>query len=289
MINAQTKLFGLLGNPVGHSLSPFMQNIFLEQCGVNGVYLAFAVAPDKVGDALRGMFALGVQGANVTIPYKEAVIPYLCGMSKAAQACNAVNTLIYTEKGYYGDNTDGAGLLAALAREHDWRPEGRKILLVGAGGAAKGVSVAMALQGAAEICIANRSGAHAEALAEQIEKLGNVKVTAIPLEQLQREELYSQYHTIVNTTSLGMSPHVERMIPLRAELLGAEHLVVDLVYNPLETKLLRTAKEHGAKTASGLGMLLYQGALAFEAWTGKGVDPELVRQQLIAQLSGLAQ
>ena len=273
MINAQTKLFGLLGNPVGHSLSPFMQNIFLEQCGVNGVYLAFAVAPDKVGDALRGMFALGVQGANVTIPYKEAVIPYLCGMSKAAQACNAVNTLIYTEKGYYGDNTDGAGLLAALAREHDWRPEDRKILVVGAGGAARGVSVAMALQGAAEICIANRSAEHAAALAEQIESLGNVKAMAVPLEQLQKEALYTQYHTIVNTTSLGMSPHVERMIPLRAELLDAEHLVVDLVYNPLETRLLRTAKEHGAKTASGLGMLLYQGALAFEAWTGKAVDP----------------
>ena len=242
-----------------------------------------------MGDALRGMFALGVQGANVTIPYKEAVIPYLCGMSKAAQACNAVNTLIYTEKGYYGDNTDGAGLLAALAREHDWRPEDRKILVVGAGGAARGVSVAMALQGAAEICIANRSAEHAAALAEQIESLGNVKAMAVPLEQLQKEALYTQYHTIVNTTSLGMSPHVERMIPLRAELLDAEHLVVDLVYNPLETRLLRTAKEHGAKTASGLGMLLYQGALAFEAWTGKAVDPEPVRQRMIAQLSGAAQ
>lgn len=284
MIDARTKLFGLLGNPVGHSLSPFMQNHFLEQCGVNGVYLAFAVAPDKVGDALRGIFALGVQGANVTIPYKEAVIPYLCGMSKAAQACGAVNTLIYTDKGYYGENTDGAGLLASLAAEHGWQAAGKRVLLVGAGGAARGVSVAMALEGAAEICIANRSAEHAAALAEQIEKLGNVKVTAISLEELQQEALYARYSTIVNTTSLGMSPHVERMIPLRAELLGPQHLVADLVYNPLETKLLRTAREQGAKTASGLGMLLYQGALAFEAWTGKHVEPESLRQQLIAQL-----
>ena len=114
MIDAKTKLFGLLGNPVGHSMSPFMHNIFLQQCGINGVYLAFAVESGQVGAAMQGMYALGVQGCNVTIPHKEAVIPYLCGMSKAAEACGAVNTLIYTPEGYYGDNTDGAGLLAAL-------------------------------------------------------------------------------------------------------------------------------------------------------------------------------
>ena len=106
MIDAKTKLFGLLGNPVGHSMSPFMHNIFLQQCGVNGVYLAFAVESGQVGAAMQGMYALGVQGCNVTIPHKEAVIPYLCGMSKAAEACGAVNTLIYTPEGYYGDNTD---------------------------------------------------------------------------------------------------------------------------------------------------------------------------------------
>ena len=93
-IDAKTKLFGLLGNPVGHSMSPFMHNIFLEQCGINGVYLAFSVEKESIGNAIRGMHALGVQGANVTIPHKEAVIPYLCGMSKAAQACGAVNTMI---------------------------------------------------------------------------------------------------------------------------------------------------------------------------------------------------
>ena len=104
-IDAKTKVFGLLGNPVGHSMSPFMHNIFLEQCGINGAYMAFAVEKENIGAAVRGMHALGIQGANVTIPHKEAVIPYLCGMSKAAQACGAVNTLIYTPEGYYGDNT----------------------------------------------------------------------------------------------------------------------------------------------------------------------------------------
>ncbi len=267
-INAKTKLFGLLGDPVGHSMSPFMQNCFLQQCNIDGVYLAFAVKKERIGEVMRGMHAMGVQGANVTIPHKEAVIPYLCGMSKAAQACGAVNTLIYKENGYYGDNTDGAGLLAALEAKHSWKAKGQNILIIGAGGAAKGVAVAMALEGAAEICIANRTLEKAEQLAEQIAGLSNTKTSAIAMQELQKKELYQQYGTIVNTTSLGMSPKVDDMAPVCVDALTTQHLVVDLIYNPMETKLLRLAREQGAQTASGLGMFIYQGVLAFEAWNG---------------------
>ncbi len=286
MIDAKTKLFGLLGNPVGHSMSPFMHNIFLQQCGVNGVYLAFAVESGQVGAAMQGMYALGVQGCNVTIPHKEAVIPYLCGMSKAAEACGAVNTLIYTPEGYYGDNTDGAGLLAALEVKHSWKAAGQNILLVGAGGAAKGVSVAMALQGAAKICIANRSAEKAEQLAAQIAQISGTQTEVVSLDGLQDRALYEQYGTIVNTTSLGMSPHVDDMIPICIEGLTSRHLVVDLIYNPLETKLLCLAREQGAQTASGLGMFLYQGVLAFEAWTGVRPDTGQMEQLLMERLSG---
>ncbi len=286
MIDAKTKLFGLLGNPVGHSMSPFMHNIFLEQCGVNGAYLAFAVEPGQVGAAIQGMYALGVQGCNVTIPHKEAVIPYLCGMSKAAEACGAVNTLIYTPEGYYGDNTDGAGLLAALEAKNGWKAAGQNILLVGAGGAAKGVSVAMALQGAAKICIANRSVDKAQRLAAQIAALSDTQAEAVSLDALQDAALYEQYSTIVNTTSLGMSPNVDAMIPIRVDALTSGHLVVDLIYNPLETKLLRLAREQGAQTASGLGMFLYQGVLAFEAWNSVRPDTSQMEQLLIERLSG---
>lgn len=286
MIDAQTKLFGLLGNPVGHSMSPFMHNIFLEQCEINGAYLAFAVEKENIGAAVRGMHALGVQGCNVTIPHKEGVIPYLCGMSKAAQACGAVNTLIYTPDGYLGDNTDGAGLLAALEAKHHWQADGQHILLVGAGGAAKGVSVAMALQGAAKLCIANRSMEKAERLAAQIAELNAAEVETISLQELENPELYEQYSTIVNTTSLGMSPNLDNMIPVNIQALRPEHLVVDLIYNPLETKLLRLAREQGAQTASGLGMFIYQGVLAFEAWTGVRPIADAIEAQLIAKLSG---
>ena len=284
MIDATTKLFGILGNPIGHSMSPFMQNLFLEQSGINGVYLAFAVEQDRIGDAVRGMHALGVQGCNVTIPHKEAVIPHLCGMSKAAQACGAVNTLIYTPDGYYGDNTDGAGLLAALKAKHQWKAAGQHILLVGAGGAAKGVSVAMALQGAAKICIANRSMEKAEHLAEQIASLSDTKTEVLAMQELQDSALYAQYSTVVNTTSLGMTPNVDSMIPVCIDALTPQHLVVDLIYNPLETRLLRLARQRGAQTASGLGMFLYQGVLAFEAWTGIRPETAGMEQKLIEKL-----
>ncbi len=284
-INAETKLFSLLGDPVGHSMSPFMQNHFLKQCEINGAYLAFGVKKEKIGEVLRGMHAMGVQGANVTIPHKQAVIPYLCGMSKAAQACGAVNTLIYTENGYYGDNTDGAGLLAALEAKHGWKAEGQNILIIGAGGAAKGVAVAMALQGAADICIANRTVEKAEQLAEQIANLSDTKTAVITMQDLQNRDLYQQYSTIVNTTSLGMSPKVDDMAPVCIDALTEQHLVVDLIYNPMETKLLRLASEQGAQTASGLGMFIYQGVLAFEAWNGVRPQTDDIEEALIEKLT----
>lgn len=283
-IDAGTKLYGLLGNPVGHSMSPFMQNLFLEQCGINGVYLAFAVEQNDIGAVLRGMHAMGVAGCNVTIPHKEAVIPHLCGMSKAAAACGAVNTLIYTQDGYYGDNTDGAGLLAALEANHNWTANGKQVLVIGAGGAAKGVAVAMALAGAEKICIANRTLEKAEQLAEQIAALSSTRTEAIDMDALQDTALYQQYHTIVHTTSVGMYPNMDAMVPIRIDALTAQHLVVDLIYNPLETKLLRMAREQGAQTASGLGMFIYQGVLAFEKWNNVRPDVTEIEALLIEKI-----
>ncbi|MBQ2014020.1 MAG: shikimate dehydrogenase, partial [Peptococcaceae bacterium] len=233
-----------------------------------------------------GMHAMGLQGANVTIPHKEAVIPYLCGMSKAAEACGAVNTLIYTPDGYYGDNTDGAGLLAALEVKNGWQAAGKRILIIGAGGAAKGVAVAMALQGAEEICIANRTIEKAEQLAAQIAGLSDTKTSAVAMDRLADEDLYTAYTTIVNTTSLGMSPNVDDMPPVNIGALSESHLVVDLIYNPMETKLLRLAKAQGAQIASGLGMFVYQGVLAFEKWTGKTPgNVDAIEAQLIERLT----
>lgn len=284
MIDAKTKLYGLLGNPVGHSLSPFLQNYFLQQAGINGVYLAFAVEGKEIGQVLAGLHGLGVGGCNVTIPHKEAVIPHLVGMSKAAEACGAVNTLIYSPEGYYGDNTDGAGLLAALEAKHQWHSRDKRILMIGAGGAAKGVAMAMAMAGAQDILLVNRTMKRAEQLAEQIRAYSAARVQVLPMEELSNGSLYQQVDTVVHTTSQGMYPHGDTMAPVAIEALGSEHLVVDLVYNPLETKLLRLAAQQGARTASGLGMFIYQGALAFKRWHGLWPQVENMEQILTAQL-----
>lgn len=283
-IDAKTKLFALLGSPVGHSMSPFMQNLFLEQCEVNGVYLAFDVMHEDVGAVVSGMHGMGVAGCNVTIPHKEAVLPYLCDMSKMAEACGAVNTLIYTPEGYYGDNTDGAGLLAALEANNGWNPQGKRILIVGAGGAAKGVAMAMGFAGAERICVANRTVEKALQLATQINAYSGVSCEAVSMDALQEKALYQNYDTIVNTTSVGMYPNVEERIPVCIEYLTADHLVVDLIYNPLETKLLSEARMKGAQTASGLGMFIYQGILAFEKWTGVRPNVPNIEALLIEKL-----
>lgn len=287
MLDAETKLYGLLGNPVSHSLSPFMQNLFLQRAGINGAYLAFAVNNQRIKEVLHGLHALGVGGCNVTIPYKEVVIPYLTGISRTAEACGAVNTLIYQEEGFYGENTDGAGLLKALEAQHQWTAQEASILLIGAGGAAKGVAMAMAFAGAKKIQIINRSLNRAQALAEQLAHYGRLAAEALPLESLQDAGLYQEIDAIVHTTSVGMYPAIHERMPVRLDALEERHLVVDLIYNPLETRLLQEAKARGARVASGLGMFVHQGALAFQHWHHRPPDltniEKLVEAQLVHQ------
>ena len=267
MPDGQTKLYAVLGNPLGHSLSPLLQNHYFAQTGQNGVYLALPIAPNHLGEAIKGLHALGAGGLNVTIPYKEAVIPYLAALTPRAQASQAVNTLIPSEDGFIGDNTDGAGLLAALAQEQHWFPKGQTIALIGAGGAAKGIAVALALAGAEKIIVLNRHQKRAEDLCRHLTSISDVKAEALSLEALAEAKLYQRVQTFIHTTSLGMSPQVDALPPVELAALTCEHLIVDIIYNPLETKLLRLARLAGAKTSSGLGMFIHQGALAFERWT----------------------
>lgn len=268
MIDTQTKLFAVLGNPLGHSLSPLLQNHFLAQTEQNGIYLALPIEPGYLETVLKGLHAIGAGGCNVTIPYKEAVLPLLSALTPQAEACQAVNTLIPTANGFIGDNTDGAGLLLALAYEQHWQPQGQTIVLIGAGGAAKGIAVALAQAGAVKIDIVNRHPERAQALSSWLKSVTGVSSEGLGLETLAEPELYQRTQTFIQTTSLGMSPHIEEMPPVSVQYLTKEHLVVDIIYNPLESKLLRSARMQGARTSSGLGMFIHQGALSFERWLG---------------------
>ena len=269
-INGNTKLFALIGHPVEHSFSPGLHNPQLKLNEINGRYLAFDVEPENLEAALKGISALGIMGANITVPYKEKVIPFLKSVSREAELIGAVNTLIPKEDGFHGENTDGRGFLESLKEEKGFLPEKKKIVIIGAGGAARGVGVTLALAGASEISFLNRTWEKAEVLKKLIEINTNAQSYAwdyqeksIPSNKVLEADL------IINATNIGMFPETEYKPELDYNLLHSDQLVADLIYNPEETLFLKEAARRGAGTINGRGMLYYQGALAFRLWTGK--------------------
>lgn len=288
MIDAKTKVFGLLANPIGHSLSPRFQNALAAYCGENAAYLPFEVKrPECLEAALIGAHALGIAGLNVTVPYKEAVIPYLSGLSEEARRIGAVNTLVRSEEGYIGHNTDIAGMESMLLRQ-GLSIRGAKVLVLGAGGAARSAAVLAALKEAAELVILNRNKERAEALAASLRGMApKLPVFADCLDAW--EKLPGDSYLCIQCTSVGMWPKVEETViadPRFYEKLAA---AADIVYTPAETEFLRLARAAEKPTVGGLPMLISQGVHAFSLWTGKTCDAadeerllKLVREALPA-------
>ncbi len=278
-ISATTTLVGLIGWPVSHSVSPAMHNAAFAALGLDWRYLPLPVdpaLPGAVGDAVRGMRALGMRGINVTVPHKQAVLPFLDRIAPAAQAMRAVNTIIVGADGaLIGDNTDAPGFIADL-RAHGVEPAGRHVLVLGAGGSARAIVYGLAQAGAGHITIANRSAARAYQLLDDLRPfLGATTGAVVTLPEGLRD--VADATLIVNCTSLGMTPHADTT-PWPHELpLRADQIVYDLVYNPAETLLLQQARAAGAHAIGGLGMLIWQGALAFEHWTGKSAPVATMR------------
>lgn len=279
-INGKTECLAIIGDPIGHSLSPIMQNLFLQYWDLNCVYIPCQVAKRDLKEAIMGLYALGFKGANITIPHKEGVIPYLSGLSSQAQLIGAVNTLVRKEDGFWGENTDGQGLLEALAQEKGWQPRNKKIVILGAGGSAKAVAVSLALAGAGEISIINRNLAKAETITEITAGKIGVSSRSYSWNASDIKKIVNAADIIINTIPLGMVPRVDDLPPINIDYLQAGQLVVDLIYNPLETKLLKKAKEQGCDICNGLGMLIHQGILAFQLWTGKEPPQEGIREKL---------
>ena len=258
---------GIIGHPIGHSISPVFQQAALDAISFDGAYQAWDVAPDDVGDFVAGLRAPGTLGINVTVPHKEAVIPFLDQVDDWASTAGAVNTIVNREGWLTGHNTDGIGFLRALREGADFEPRGRDVLVLGAGGSARGVVYALARVGAAQLFIANRTLERAERLAAISIDSG---AAAEPMELSQAGEAAKEVALIVNCTSMGMlhGPD-EEGAPLMAADIPSTVLVNDLVYNPMETPLLREAARAGASTLGGIQMLVYQGAASFEMWTGQ--------------------
>jgi len=280
-IDGQTQLVGLVGWPVGHSASPAMQNAAFDAYGLNWRYVPLPVVPGQIKAGLEGLAALGFRGANVTVPHKRAVLPALTAVSPDAEALGAVNTIVVEGSGteaqvMRGHNTDAAGFIGAL-REGGFDPEGASVLVVGAGGGARAVVFGLAQAGAREVMILNRSLERATTLLSDLRPHAPSVLRAEPLGREHLIERARCVDLLVNATPVGMVGQEHRSIwPDRAPL-PSRLTVFDLVYNPLETKLLGQARRAGADAVDGLGMLVRQGALAFEMWTGQEAPIEVMR------------
>ncbi|KUK11050.1 MAG: Shikimate dehydrogenase [Clostridia bacterium 41_269] len=282
-ITSSTRAIGLIGHPIEHSLSPIMQNAAINHCGLDFCYLAFNVLPENLEEAVKGMLSLGFVGFNVTIPYKEAVIKYIDELDENACLIGAVNTVVIKDGKTYGYNTDGKGFLESLKKDGVLY-KGKKILIIGAGGAAKAVATALAVEGALKITIANRNLKRAWELAEHIKKIGTESfAVGLNSDEVLRFEL-RQADIIVNATPVGMYPNTN-MIPISdMSCINPEAVVCDLIYNPIQTLFLKTAREMGCKVIDGSGMLLYQGVEAFRLFTGIKPPVEVMYRALHDEL-----
>jgi shikimate dehydrogenase len=278
-VTSRTGLIGLIGHPVGHSASPPMMNAALREMGEPFVYLAFDVEPDKLGEAVRGLTALGARGWNVTIPHKVAIREWLDGLDESARLSGAVNVVVVRGGKRIGFNTDGAGYFCSLPREVRENPAEQRVVLLGAGGAARAVATALAAAGVKRITVANRTIVKAEELAEHVSAWTEAR--AVPLSDCADE--VKEATLLINTTSLGMHPDVDG-IPIPPAWLHSGLLVSDLVYRPRLTALLRAARERGARIHTGEGMLLHQAALALKLWLGREAPVETMKKVLMHAL-----
>lgn len=260
-IDAHTELYGVVGHPLGHTLSPAMQNAAFTDAGLNAVYLAFETV--DISAFISAVRALGIKGVSVTVPHKQAVIPLLDDMDPLAKKIGAVNTVINDKGRLVGHNTDALGAQFALEAKTDLA--GKQCLVIGAGGAARAIGFMLKQQGA-HLSVANRSIARGEALARDLSAAFISLATAHTIEA----------DIVIQTTPVGMHPHPDTC-PISVDALKSGMTVMDIIYNPMETKLLAYAKQRGCRVINGLSMFVHQGAAQFKLWTGKDAPIRVMR------------
>ncbi len=276
-IDGYTRTCGLIGCPVEHTLSPVIHNTLARITAQNLAYVPFHVPAGHVEDAVKGAWALNLLGMNVTVPYKSEVIPFLKDIDPLAARIGAVNTLVRVEGGYKGYNTDMPGLYRAMCSDGICL-EREKVLILGAGGVARAVAMMLAENNVEEIVILNRTVSRAEKIAEEINALKDKEIChAMALEDYMRLPGEKSYLAI-QATNVGMYPDVDSVVIENKEFYQKIHCGYDLIFNPAQTKFMKLVEEHGGKAYNGLKMLLYQGIIAYELWTGEAVTEEAAMQ-----------
>jgi len=278
-IGGSTKTTGLFGFPVKHTASPAFQNAAFDALGLDWVYLPFEVKPEKLGNAVKAIRALGMPGVNITIPHKEMVIDHIDDITHDAEAIGAVNTIQNIEGMLMGHNTDGKGFMRSLLEIEPSGVKGKNIFLMGSGGAGRAIAVQSAIEHAASIYFCDKDEPRASALARQIQlRFKPIPVKQIPFDEEEIADSVSKADIFVDATPLGMHP--DDPMSINPEWLTPGTLVADLVYNPPVTRLVAAAKKRGCRTLNGLGMLLHQGTLSFEIWTGMKAPIDVMRKAL---------
>ncbi len=279
MVTGATQLVGIIGNPVAHSLSPAMHNAAFQSLGMDWLYVPLPVAPHNLAEAIRGLPALGFRAANVTVPYKERVVPFLDKVSADASEIGAVNTITVRSDGSLtGENTDWAGFLCHL-KEIGFDPSGCTAVILGSGGSARAVAYALVSNGA-KVAVCSRNAETAGAIVERLTKPGlKGFIETWTLQRLQ--ELDHDVDLIVNTTPLGMAPRIDYSPWPEGTSFPKCRMVYDLVYNPSRTRFMEQAHDAGVEATNGLGMLVHQAAIAFSLWTDKPA-PLAVMKQAVA-------
>lgn len=279
-ITGKTRLLGVIGHPIGHSLSPLMHNAALTELGENYVYVAFPIKPEDLATAIAGLASIGVVGFSVTIPHKQTIMPFLSQITPTAKLVGAVNTVWWTEQGWQGTNTDVEGFVAPLKElDRDWQKVNPVVL--GNGGAARAVVVGLAQLGCPEIQIVGRNLEKLEAFKNSWSRADfNSELSVYPWQALA--ELIPSTTLLINTTPLGMTPHLDQS-PVEEDLmsgLSSSAIAYDLIYTPRPTRFLQQAADQGATTIDGLEMLVQQGAAALRLWLQKPVPVDTMRQAL---------
>lgn len=274
------KLYAVIGDPIAHSMSPAMHNELFRTYRIDAHYHPLLVKKHDLVDAIKGLKAIGIAGFNVTIPHKEAIIPLLDQIDPLAKAIGAVNTVVNENGELVGYNTDGSGYVRGLLENLDSLHD-KRILMIGAGGAARALYLTIASHGVERLDICNRTVHKAKAILHECP----YPVQSTAMEISEAETSLAKYDLIIQTTPIGMAPNIDQL-PLSLHNLQANTLVSDIIYNPLETKILQDAKRKGASIQNGLPMFVYQGALAFEKWTGIFPDTDKMEAIVLQQLGG---
>jgi shikimate dehydrogenase len=283
-VHGDTRVVGVFGYPVAHSLSPAMHNAAFAALRLSYIYIPFPVSPDALGPAIRSLSALGIVGVNLTIPHKENVLPFLDAITEEAREVGAVNTVHCLEGRLLGDNTDGRGFYESL-REMGLSLQGKQVVVLGAGGAARSVVFRLLREGA-HVILTNRTPDRAARLAQDAARAGygaRVRVVETDAERELRNAIAGA-ELLVHTTRIGMHPETDALPSVPLEAFHPNLLVYDLVYNPVETRLIQEAQRRGCRTLTGVKMLVYQGAAAFERWTGLWPPTEVMEAAVLEGL-----